>query len=196
MAEMSVFEKVFCRSVPWRAFTGRVVLPWALQGLRPEGEGLEIGAGSGAMAFELLSSFPILRMTVTDYDEEMLDRAKRILAPFSDRVTIQQADATKLPFEEGSYDAVFSFIMLHHVMAWEDALREAVRVLRPGGRLVGYDILANGIVRALHQVEGSPHRLVVMGRLKSLMEQLSLTDVSLRAGLAGLVVRFSPARTA
>src|SRR5215472_9446926 len=43
MPAMSRLEAVFCRSAPWRVFTQRAVLPWALQGMRPEGRVLEIG---------------------------------------------------------------------------------------------------------------------------------------------------------
>ena len=75
MPTMSGFQAAFCRSAPWRGFARRVVLPWALQGFGPEGEVLEIGAGSGAMAAELLAAHPALTMTVTDFDVAMVDAA-------------------------------------------------------------------------------------------------------------------------
>lgn len=71
MPAMSRFESDFCRGAGWRAFAGRIVLPWAVQGERI-GEVLEIGAGSGAMAAHLLATRAGLRMTVTDYDEAMV----------------------------------------------------------------------------------------------------------------------------
>ena len=43
--------------------------------------------------------------------------AQRRLAPFADRVTTRQADATSLPFNDDSFDFVLSWIMLHHVDA-------------------------------------------------------------------------------
>ena len=52
-----------------------------------------------------------------------------------------QADATDLPFDDGRFSLVLSSAMLHHVVGWEQALSEATRVLRPGGRLVGFDLL-------------------------------------------------------
>ena len=36
---------------------------------------------------------------------------------------------------------VLSWVMLHHTVEWERALAEAIRVLRPSGQLVGYDLL-------------------------------------------------------
>src|SRR5438105_2616732 len=121
---MSTFEKAMCQSPPWRWFTRRIVLPWALQGIRPDGEVLEIGGGSGAMASELLAAHRGLRMTVTDFDDDMLARARPRLERFGDRVVVRQADATALPFDDESFDAVVSFIMLHHVGHWEAALAE------------------------------------------------------------------------
>lgn len=191
MAEMASIEKAFCRSAPWRAFTRRVVVPWALQGSTPEGRALEIGAGSGAMAAEILALHPKLEMVVTDFDESMLAGTRETLARFGERVEIRTADATALPFEEASFDALFSFIMLHHVIKWEEALGEAARVLKPGGRLVGYDLLNTGPMRTLHRLEGSYHRIMELNPLADRLAELSFRPIVLRTGLFGLVVRFT-----
>ena len=98
MPVMSRFEAAWCRSAPWRALARRVVLPWALQGRRPSGHVLEIGAGSGAMAAELLAVCPDITMTVTDVDPAMVDAAAARLRTFGERATVQVADATTLPF--------------------------------------------------------------------------------------------------
>jgi ubiquinone/menaquinone biosynthesis C-methylase UbiE len=87
----------------------------------------------------LLARYDRPTMTVTDFDQEMVDAASARLAKFGDRVTVRQADATALPFPDGSFDAVLSWIMLHHTVEWDKALVESVRVLRPGGHVVGYD---------------------------------------------------------
>jgi ubiquinone/menaquinone biosynthesis C-methylase UbiE len=168
---MSRVEKAVCRSSPWRAFTRRVVLPWALQGARLNGEVLEIGAGSGAMAKELLATTPAVSMCVTDVDQSMVSTAVGNLAGFGTRVTARQADATELPFGDSSFDAVLSWIMLHHTIAWERALAEAVRVLRPGGSLIGYDLVNAGPLRWLHR-----------------------SDVSVRPGFGRVVMRFTARR--
>jgi hypothetical protein len=56
MPTMSRFQAAFCRSRPWRTLSGNAVLPWSLQEFEPHGDILEIGAGSGAMAAELLAA--------------------------------------------------------------------------------------------------------------------------------------------
>lgn len=190
MPAMSPFEAAFCRSAPWRLFARRLVLPWALQGVQPTGRVLEIGAGGGAMAAELLALFPDITMCVTDYDDAMVTAAKRRLAPFSDRVECRQADATALPFGDGSFDVVLSWIMLHHTMAWEKALGEATRVLKPGGQLVGYDLLASRPLELLHQVEGAGHLMISAGEMEPVLRSLPLDDVDVRIGRGRFVVRF------
>jgi ubiquinone/menaquinone biosynthesis C-methylase UbiE len=190
MPAMSRFESAFCRGAGWRAFAGRVVLPWALQGERLDGEVLEIGGGSGAMAGRLLATYPRLRIIVTDYDQAMVAAAQARLAPFADRAGVQQADATRLPFSDGRFDAVVSFIMLHHVIDWEAALGEAVRVLRPGGVLIGYDLVASRLARWLHQAEGARHRLMTLGQIRDRLDDLPTEAITLRPDLAGRVVRF------
>jgi SAM-dependent methyltransferase len=151
---------------------------------------LEIGGGSGAMAAELLAMFPALTMCVTDYDEEMVAVAAQSLLPFGARAEARQADATALPFEDGSFDTVLSWIMLHHTIAWEKALAEASRVLRPGGRLIGYDLLANRPSDLLHRAEGEHLRMIRPGELDAVLAQLPFDDVAVGRGTGGFVVRF------
>lgn len=195
MPAMSGAEGVLCRSVPWRVFSRRVVVPWTIGPVALRGEILEIGSGSGAMAAELLERYPAIRLTATDVDAAMCAAAARRLRPFGDRVRVQEADATRLPFGDASFDGVISFIMLHHVVAWEDALAEVARVLRPGGMLAGYDLMRSGPNRLLHRREGSRHRLATVDALSARLAELPLADVTVRPGLGGMVARFCGQRT-
>lgn len=63
----------------------------------------------------------------------------------ADRVEQQTGDMTALPFEDGSFDVVLSSLAIHNISGGagrERAIGEAVRVLRPGGRLVVVDVRA------------------------------------------------------
>lgn len=190
MPTMSRVQAAFCRSRPWRALSGNAMLPWSLQEFEPHGDVLEIGAGSGAMAAELLARHDQLTMTVTDFDQEMVDAASARLAAFGDRVTVRQADATALPFPDGSFDAVLSWIMLHHTVDWDKALAESVRVLRPRGHVVGYDLISTAPLRLLHQGDGVRVRMMRIRELRAIVRDLPIDQAILTPGLAGLVVRF------
>lgn len=194
MPAMSRIEQAFCRSIAWRRFTERVVVPWALEGQTLTGDVLELGSGSGAMAADLLTRFPTACLTVTDLDARMLESARRRLVRFGNRATVARVDATALPYRDGSFDVVVSFIMLHHVIDWEAALKEAVRVLRPGGALIGYDLVQSIPARLVHRLDGSAHRLTSPDEILKLLRSSDISDLRTSPGLGGLVVRFSARR--
>lgn len=196
MPTMSRIEQAFCRSLPWRTFTRRVVFPWAIGDVDLRGDVLELGSGSGAMAVELLDRYPDIRLVATDVDPAMREAARHRLAPYGDRAEVREADATSLPFDDGSFDAVVSFIMLHHVIDWEQALGEITRVLRPGGILAGYDLVESGISRLTHRLDRSPHRMSTPAALRARFGGLPIDDLTVSTSLAGLVARFRGRRSA
>ena len=197
MPTMPRLAQAFCRSLPWRAFSRRVILPWALHGVRPQGDVVEIGGGSGAMAAGVLETFPHLRITVTDFDESMVSASRWLLARFGDRAVVRQADAAALPFDDVSFDGVLSFAMLHHVGEWEKALEEAIRVLRPGGLLAGYDLLANAPMHRQHSSDDRGHtagghgRMMTLPELRARLEQLPVEEIAIRPSLGHFAARFS-----
>ena len=190
MPIMSRAQRAFCRSGPWRAVAGNAVLPWSLQGYEPRGEVLEIGAGSGAMAAEVLRRHLDASMTVTDLDPDMVEAATTRLVPFGDHAIVRLADATALPFADGTFDAVLSWVMLHHTLDWERALAEAVRVLRPGGSVVGYDLASTAPLRMLHRRDADTIRFMRVDELRAAVDDLDVDQAVLVPGLARLVVRF------
>jgi SAM-dependent methyltransferase len=185
----------FCTTAPYQLLAGRVLLPWALQGLRPAGDALEIGAGSGAMAAQLLARYPGLTLTITDYDPGMVTRVGKIVAAFPGRATVQQVDAARLPFADDRFDVVLSFAMLHHVGDWRGAVAEAVRVLRPGGHFVGYDALEGSLTRLLHVGEGVNVRMIRRGQLEAELAALPVSPMPIGRSFTGLVVRFNATKT-
>jgi arsenite methyltransferase len=105
--------------------------------LRPEMRVADIGAGTGFVAAGLA---PLVRQVyVVDGSEAMIEVARKNLAEFGN-VEYHVADGSSLPFEDGMLEAVFANMYLHHAPDPLAAIREMVRVLRPGGRLVITDM--------------------------------------------------------
>ena len=194
MPEMSPLARAFCTSLPYRTFAQWVVLPWALHGLAVTGEALEIGSGSGAMAAQLLRKFPELRVVATDYDDNMVATAGRRLATFGERATAQRVDATALPFPDRHFDVVLSFAMLHHVIDWQRAVAEAVRVLRPGGHLLGYDVSHPVPTRHGHHDDQGVASMIARGQLEAELGRLPVIDVRTQRSIGGFALRFAATR--
>lgn len=108
------------------------ILRQALEGVR--GPVLEIGAGTGLVTALLAPALQVEKYTALELSPSMLEAARaRAGGP---RMEFIQADAmdTKLPAE--TYEAVICVDVLHHLGRPVDALREWLRLVKPGGRLV------------------------------------------------------------
>jgi ubiquinone/menaquinone biosynthesis C-methylase UbiE len=108
--------------------------------LRPEpGERvLEIGVGTGYYSLDIASWLaPGGRLELFDLQQEFLDHVMRGGAERGlENLVPTQGDATDLPYEDASVDAVVLTAVLGEIPDSLAALREIRRVLRPGGRLV------------------------------------------------------------
>jgi SAM-dependent methyltransferase len=105
----------------------------------PEGDerALDSGTGAGTLALALA---PLVREVVgVDIVPELLERARRN-APAN--VSFVEGDATKLPFDSGSFDLSCSRRTLHHIAHPEPAIAELARVTVPGGRVFVDDQIA------------------------------------------------------
>jgi ubiquinone/menaquinone biosynthesis C-methylase UbiE len=111
--------------------------------VRRVGEGrdvLEVGCGTG-LILERVAGFA-RRAVGIDLSPGMLARAR-------DRgLEVHEADCAALPFDDESFDVVYSFKVLSHVPDLDRALAEMTRVLRPGGHLV-YDLYNRRSIRYL-----------------------------------------------
>lgn len=105
--------------------------------LRPEMAVADIGAGTGFVAAGLAPL--VKRVYVVDGSAAMLEVAKKNLSQFAN-IEYHEAEGSSLPFPDESLDAVFANMYLHHATDPLTAVREMVRVLRPGGRLVITDM--------------------------------------------------------
>ena len=109
-------------------------------GGRTEGlEVLDIGCGPGECVVGEIEDFGASRVTAIDFDPKMVQRASGRLAEYGNRVVVIEGNVTDLPYENGSFDTVFNFAVLHHVPDWRAGLQEIARVLKVGGRLFSQD---------------------------------------------------------
>lgn len=99
---------------------------------------LEIGPGTGYYTGELAEWVgPDGEVEIFDIQQEMLDHTmERTTERGITNVKATQGDATELPYEDDSVDAVVLITVLGEIPDQEAALREIARVLRPDGRLV------------------------------------------------------------
>lgn len=104
---------------------------------------LDMGCGGGHMSF---AAAPFVREVVAyDLSPEMLMVVAGAAGErgFHNLLT-EQGEAEALPFEDGSFDWVVSRFSAHHWADWRAGLREAHRVMRPGGRGVFIDVVSPG----------------------------------------------------
>jgi demethylmenaquinone methyltransferase/2-methoxy-6-polyprenyl-1,4-benzoquinol methylase len=106
------------------------------------GLALDVGTGTGDLAFELARSAPGARVIGLDYTAAMLARApgKAVAQALSARTGWVRGDGQRLPFADGTFDAVTSAFVLRNFADLGGALVEMARVVKPGGRVVALEI--------------------------------------------------------
>ncbi|WP_335938958.1 methyltransferase domain-containing protein [Streptomyces sp. PTD5-9] len=103
---------------------------------RPGETALDLGCGPGTDLSTLAKAVsPSGRVIGIDSSQEMVEQARRRTENLS-AVEVEVGDVHTLPFEDGSIDRARTDRVLQHVADPAQALAEARRVLRPGGRLV------------------------------------------------------------
>jgi demethylmenaquinone methyltransferase/2-methoxy-6-polyprenyl-1,4-benzoquinol methylase len=105
---------------------------------RPGQRLLDVAGGTGDVAFRFLKRAPTATATVLDMTESMLvEGRKRAEADrMADRLDWVVGDAMALPFADSTFDVYTISFGIRNVTRIPDALTEAFRVLRPGGRLM------------------------------------------------------------
>ncbi|HSR24450.1 MAG TPA: class I SAM-dependent methyltransferase, partial [Candidatus Eisenbacteria bacterium] len=102
----------------------------------PYGKALELGCGTGFFLLNLQQAGVLEEGHVTDLSPGMVEAAVRNAAGLGFEVEGRVADAESIPYEDATFDLVVGHAVLHHIPDVELALREVLRVLRPGGRFV------------------------------------------------------------
>lgn len=96
---------------------------------------LDLGAGTGVAAVEMKRRYRNAVVTAADIAAPMLQVA-RGRSRFWRPIRCVEADAQSLPFEDASFDVVFTSLMLQWLQPPDVALQEIRRVLKPGGLLL------------------------------------------------------------
>ena len=99
---------------------------------------LDVAGGTGDIAFRFLKRAPGATATVLDMTESMLEegRKRAEAEQLSERLDWIAGDAMALPFDDATFDVYTISFGIRNVTRIGDALSEAYRVLRPGGRLM------------------------------------------------------------
>ena len=136
---------------------------------------LDVGTGPGALAVAIAQGCDSCMVIGVDLAPEMLvtAEARARQAGVLGRVRFEVADAADLPLADDSIDVAVSTLSLHH---WRDVpaiLRELHRVVRPGGRVLIYDLrfsyspcqFAAFVADTPFRAEGVEHRRIWAGWL-------------------------------
>jgi demethylmenaquinone methyltransferase/2-methoxy-6-polyprenyl-1,4-benzoquinol methylase len=105
--------------------------------LPPGGRMLDLGTGTGDLAFEALARDPKVMTVGGDFAMAMMRMGQR--RPGGSRVRWAGIDALNLPFGTSQFDAVVSGYLMRNVVDLRRAWAEQYRVLCPGGRVVCLD---------------------------------------------------------
>ena len=89
-----------------------------------------------------------MNVTGTDLDPDQLQIARSKHSE-GDRLRFELADATRLPYEDESFDLLICHNVFHHMPTWKATVPELARVLRPDGYLFWMDLVSPPWIRTL-----------------------------------------------
>lgn len=99
---------------------------------------LDVAGGTGDISFRFLKRAPMAHATVFDITQDMLDAGRTRVAAtdMADRLDWICGDAMHLPFDDNSFDVYTISFGIRNVTRPQEAIKEAYRVLKPGGRFM------------------------------------------------------------
>ncbi len=139
---------------------------------------LDVGAGTAQIPVELCRQHPTATVLAIDLAENMLEVGHRNVerAGFRERIRLQKCDAKRMPYADGSFLALISNSIVHHIPEPAAVIAEMVRVVRPGGLLFVRDLLRP-------EDDGTVRRLVQAYAGAANAHQQQMFEASLRAAL-------------
>lgn len=152
-------------------------------GLRPGVKALELGCGTGVFLERVSGSGASI--AAIDLSSDLLTRARQRLAGHVN-VALVRGDAERLPFPDGSFDAIYGSSILHHLRL-DRSLAESFRLLKPGGVVVFTEPnILNPQVTVMFRVAAAKDRFGVSPdemafsrfRARATLRRLGFDDVS------------------
>lgn len=131
---------------------------------------LEIGCGAGLTTKAIIDRLAPAQLSAFDFSNDQVARARRRIGA-REGVEVRQADATNMPYESASFDAVVEIGILHHIPAWRQAIPEVVRVLRPGGAFCFAEPTRGRLTNGMYRM--FPHPREAMFEEPELIAELS-----------------------
>lgn len=158
---------------------------------------VDLGCGPGVSTFEIARARPLDRVLGLDFAAAMLDEARRRERGSgfrAGRIQWLRADAARLPFRDGSVDVLTGHSFLYLLPDRTAALRECVRVLRPGGMLRLMEPNASARLRRIPTLSRNLRYIASVllwrpfSRLYGRFSAKSLAETLERAGFTGTTV--------
>jgi len=139
---------------------------------------LDLACGTGELLRRTAEDVPGAELTGVDLAPKMVERARRKLAG-EPNVHVERADAHDLPFAGDAFDVVTCANTFHYFTHPTQVLREARRVLRPGGRLVLLDWCRDfwtcrGMDAVLHWIDPAYQHCYTLDEMRHLLATASL----------------------
>ena len=176
---MNEFHARVCGSADWAEHLQNDILPAVTAGIDLGDEMLEVGPGPGAATDWLRHR--VKRLVAIEHEEPAADALAARYA--GTNVEVIRGDATDLSLADATFDAAGCFTMLHHVptVALQNRLlAEVLRVLRPGGVLVGSDSLPSDGLHHFH--EGDTYNPIEPGTLLTRLQTLGYARITIGVG--------------
>ncbi|MCA0056302.1 MULTISPECIES: class I SAM-dependent methyltransferase [unclassified Mesorhizobium] len=160
-----------------------------LEGLSLAGKTvLDIGCGSGGITLHLVERHGAAHVTGFDVERPVIETARRRAASrgLADRASFIQAPPGRLPFEDQSFDVVFSKDALLHVADKDTLFAEIFRVLKAGGAfaasnwMISHDGEPSPEMKAYVAAEGLSFAMASPARYAQAMRQAGFAEIAVR----------------
>jgi ubiquinone/menaquinone biosynthesis C-methylase UbiE len=174
-----------------------------------QGSALEIGPGPGYMGLEWLRHTSNTMLKGLDISPEMIKIAERNATEYglSNRVEYRKGSGSEIPFDDNSFDAIFTFQSLHEWSTPEKTFDEIERALKMGGRYLIYDLRRDifPIIKSLMLFNTLPEEIrpkliasinasYVEDEIRAILKRTRLWDSMIEKNSTGIVISGSKHR--